>query len=209
VLSSGRHIIQLRAGIKVNGIGAVRMPYPFLKTVTIDTVLSQEKILELTPTYTYDPLTVFEWKENFENNGFTLDRMTNSDTTLVCSFSVSNPTQHYGEFHIDNARPVFQYKSTEKYEAYYSQNVFLEFDYKCDHPILVGVVLYKMQSSVETAILTINPFPSAFHHIYVDLGTTLLANSDALYFEIFFASSLQSGYTQGYGMIDNIKLLHF
>jgi hypothetical protein len=209
VLNTGNHVVQLRAGIKSNGIAANRMPYPFLNLYSIDTLLTPNNILELTPIYKYNSLTVFNWKENFENNGFTLARMSKSDTVLTVGTDPLNNQQHYGEYHIDSNHPVFQYKSNEAYEALLSSNVFLEFDYKCNYPIVVGMILNKVNSSIETDILVVNPHPNSFNHIYVNLGTTLLANIDAIDFNIFFGASLENGYDHGYAYIDNIKLLHF
>ncbi len=212
VIAEENHQIEIRPGIKVNGIGASRMAYPFLNIFKIDTFFTPGNIMEIAPVYTYNSNTVFKWLENFQNNGFTLDRMTDSDTTLEITVDSVNPQQHYGEFHIDAVRKNFQYKSAEAYNtSTVGSTVFFEFDYQSDHPMYVGLVINKIQQSVETVLIVLNPHPQSFNHIYVDIGSTLLQNPDAVDFNIVFGASLDEaeGYTTGNGKIDNIKLLHF
>jgi len=208
VIAEGAHTLTLRAGIKVNGISANRAVYPFFSFLTMDTVFTPEKVMVLTPVYTYKPETIFEWLENFQNNGFSLDRSLKSDTTLDTVNVYGN--QICGIFHIDANRNVFQYQSTE---AYYLPStggaVFLEFDYQSDHPLTVGLIVNNIQNSVENSILTLKPHPQSFNHVYVDLTYTVTQNPNALDFNVFFGASLEDGYSTGEVKIDNIKLLHF
>ena len=138
--------------------------------------------------------------------------MTDSDTTMVTETDTANISQHYAEFHIDAIHKNLQYKSSQAFDKYsVGSTVYLEFDYQCNHPIFVGIVINSFQQSVEHVLIILNPRPDSFNHIYVDIGTTLMSNPDADNFNIVFGASLdeQEGYTSGYGRIDNIKLLHF
>jgi hypothetical protein len=208
VIAEGEHALTLKAGIKVNGISANRATYPFYQYLTIDTTLTPDNILELTPVYTYRTETIFEWLENFQNNGFSLDRSTKSDTTLDTTLIYGN--QICGIFHIDANRNIFQYQSTEAYNLPTTGgSVYIEFDYECDHPFTVGLLVNNVQNTVESSILTLNPHPQSFNHVYVDLTYTCNQNPNALDFNIFFGAILESGYSTGEVKIDNIKLLHF
>lgn len=208
VLETGRHKVTLRAGIKVNGIAASRIIYPFFDMINIDTVLEEGKKVIINPVYSYKLATVFAWREDFQGNGFSLDKCLESDTLLyVITDSVGN---RYGKFSIDAIRKRFYYKSAESYVLPMNGTaIFLEFDYRCNHPITVGLLINKLQTSISTPILVINPHPTTFNHIYVDLSYVVNYNFDALNFNIIFQAALQDGYTKGEAEIDNIKLIHF
>lgn len=210
IIAEGKHNLILRAGIKVNGDSASRIIYPFYNQISIDTNFVAEKQFNLTPTFTYMPETQFVWLENFQNNGFTLDRTSNSDTLLYIVTDSINTNQKYGVFYIDTARVTFQYKSTEKYVLPSNGSaVFLELDYQCNHPFQIGVIVNKLTMSIETGIIYINPHPQSFNHIYIDLSYVISQNTDALNYNIIFGGTLESNYTKGEIKIDNIKLIHF
>lgn len=209
VLETGKHTINIRAGIKVNGIAASRAPYPFFNIVNIDTILPEGKILTITPTFSYKPETKFPWIEDFEGNGFSLDRMIGSDTILymVTDTAVNNK---YGKFSIDAIRQKFYYKSAEAYDLPVNGSaVFLELDYRCNHPFTIGLLVNKLQSSVANDIIVLNPHPHKFNHIYIDLTYTVTQNMDAIDYNVIIRGVLQDGYTQGDIEIDNLKLVHF
>ncbi len=182
--------------------------YPFYDLINIDTTLPEGKILTILPEFRYKPETIFSWIESFENNGFTLDRMIESDTALYTF--VDSSGSHFGRFYIDAIRKKFSYKSTEAY--YLPKNgsaVFLELDYRCNHPFTVGLLINKLQNSIREPILVINPHINTFNHIYVDLTPVIVNNTDAINFNILIEAVLQDGYYQGCIDIDNLKLLHF
>ncbi len=208
VLETGRHILTIRAGIKVNGIAASRAPYPFYNMLNIDTILPEGKILKLSPKFSYKSETIFAWVEDFEGNGFSLDRMTGSDTLLYTATDTNQNS--FGVFYIDAIRQKFYYKSSEAYQLPINGSaVFLELNYRCTHPFTVGLLVNKLQSSVANDILIINPHPNGFNHIYIDLTYTVTQNMDALDYNVIIRSTLQDDYTNGKIEIDNIKLLHF
>lgn len=210
VIAEGNHNLILRAGIKVNGVSSSRIIYPFYNQISIDTGFSPEQILNIIPSFTYKSETQFVWLESFQNNGYTLDKTSKSDTLLYVENDTVNTNQKYGVFYIDTARKTFQYKSTEKY--YLPSNgsaVFLELDYQCDYPFGIGLIINKLTQSVETQIIYINPHPQSFNHIYIDLSYIISQNTDALNYNIFIGSTLADGYNKGVIKIDNIKLIHF
>jgi len=208
VLETGKHLITIRAGIKVNGIAASRAPYPFYNMYNIDTILPKGEILKLNPTFSYKSETKFAWIEDFEGNGFSLDKMIGSDTIL---YVVTDSNENlYGRFNIDAIRQKFYYKSSEAYQLPINGSaVFLELDYRCTHPFTIGLLVNKLQSSIANDIIVLNPHPHSFNHIYIDLTYTVTQNMEAVNYNVIFRSVLQDGYTEGKIEIDNIKLLHF
>jgi hypothetical protein len=208
VLETGKRIITIRAGIKVNGIAASRAPYPFYEFLNIDTILPEKEIVVINPTFKYKENIKFAWIEDFQGNGYSLERMIGSDTLLMVQADSNN--SKYGVFCIDAVKQKFYYKSSEAYQLPKNGSaVFLELDYRCNHPFTIGLLVNKLQSSVAHDIIIINPHPNTFNHIYIDLTYTVTSNMDAVDFNIIFRGVLQDGYTDGKIEIDNIKLIHF
>ncbi|MCX7863376.1 MAG: hypothetical protein N2449_10325 [Bacteroidales bacterium] len=209
ILETGKHTVSIRAGIKVNGIAASRAPYPFFNIIHIDTILPEGKILSLTPVFSYKSETKFSWIEDFQGNGYSLDRMIGSDTVMYIVSDTSNNNK-FGKFTIDAIRQKFYYKSSEAFDLPVNGSaVFLELDYRCNHPFTLGLLVNKLQSSVANDIIVLNPHPHKFNHIYIDLTYTVTQNMDALDYNVIIRGVLQDGYSQGEIEIDNLKLLHF
>ena len=58
ILSEGSHNIKIRPGIKVNGIGSNRSPYPFYNIIEQTIDLQKGTVLNLSPTTTYTSASV-------------------------------------------------------------------------------------------------------------------------------------------------------
>jgi len=208
LIETGKRKITLRAGIKVNGISKNRQKYPFYKMIIIDTTIIEDFILTFYPEFEYKEDVVFKWIEDFSYNGHSLEKMPESDTLLYIQRDSSN--NYFGKFMIDNTRKNFFYKSSEEFELPKDGTpVYLELDYKCNHPFIVGVIANNIMNSITIPYLVINPHPNKYNHIYIYLTDVILKNTNAKSFNIFIRSSLQDGYNVGEFEIDNIKLLHF
>ncbi|MCX7954140.1 MAG: hypothetical protein N3A01_03000 [Bacteroidales bacterium] len=208
VLETGKRHVTIRAGIKDNGIAASRVIFPFFNKISFDTILAEQEIINLTPCFTYKSETKFAWIENFELNGHTLEKMPESDTILF--ISPEDTSNKVGKIIIDAIKQRFYYKSSHAFSLPKDGSpVYLEVDYKCNHPFTIGIIANKLQNSIVQPYITINPHPSSFNHIYINLTHCILNHSDAIDFNIFFRATLQSGYNYGKIELDNIKLLHF
>ena len=68
VIASGPANVQLEAGIKMNGVAVKRPYYPFYTADVRQMQLESKKTYTLTPSFTYEPRTIFEFKEDFEDD---------------------------------------------------------------------------------------------------------------------------------------------
>ncbi len=84
VLAKGRHKLQLRAGIMLNGISSTRVPYPFYLPIDYTDFEFFEDSVQTPPDLTteYYPGLKFAWMEDFENEGLKIDET--STRTMLC-----------------------------------------------------------------------------------------------------------------------------
>lgn len=220
VLKSGTHHLKIRAGIKVNGISATRAPYPFYNYYEQDINLVEGQVLELTPTFNYLSNTQFSFIEDFEGTGHIFyPRPGGTDTVMKIT---TIPAQVFegagsGIVGLDNNTITFFETVTDPTTKYAlptaGSPVFLELNYRCDHPFSVGVYAYTVSTggtvtnTQQFKVIDVNRSES-WNKIYVYLSP-VVTSSGANKFGVFFGclnSDLQSTITLQF---DNIKLVHF
>ncbi len=216
VLKNGLHNIIVRPGIKLNGIAATRSYYPFYKAFVINNAnLEAGKTLNISPTTTYEPFSVFKWKEDFESAGVSMERTSNSDTTLVISNDInlafkppqSEVSNYSGVIFLDMNRNVFEFRTINSYNLPIGGTpVFLELNYKTNNYFEVGVLGNTIGQQIYTTVMYLSP-NSAWNKIYINLTPTVSSMTTALDYRIFIRGVLDAGSTQGVIQLDNIKLI--
>lgn len=201
------HTIRLRAGIKKNGIDASRAYYPFYDSYTIDTLFKENGDITLIPTFTYNKSTVFEWIEDFEDPGFTLDRTLNSDTLLLREVDPNNSSNRLGAIYLDDNHPQFEYLSANTFTIK-PGDLYLELDYKANQVFTVGLVINNVSSQDVIDVIAINSKPY-MNKIYIDFSYIISQNLGAIDYGIYFKAVKQPDVDTSKIYIDNIKLLHF
>ena len=98
VLLSGKQNINIKAGIKNNGISATRVQYPFYGYFNAEITLTKDSVIELNPVvfYTNVDSIIFE---DFESNYPIIDTTKNSDTTYL-SNNTTNFEGNSGGVHL-------------------------------------------------------------------------------------------------------------
>lgn len=215
VLSSGKQKIIIRPGIKLNGISNTRNAYPFYASIEKELTLVKDSILNLgTLQTTYHPNVNFAWLESFELSGSSIDTTSKStvDLSIVSSPGLLNPDLNGTgaaliELVSDSA--IFEAATKEKFDFPGNGSaVFLEMNYKCNHPIIVGVIYMTSGSRVQRPLLTINK-SEQWNKIYVNLSVPKYDTPDANNFQIFFGIQKESGTAKASILLDNLKLVHF
>lgn len=226
ILESGKHKISLRAGIKVNGIGATRSWYPFFKTKEyIDFKLVEDSIQTITPTFEYyDANTVHvAWLEDFENAAVSLQPTSDSDTNIM---RTNDPSEAYvSNFSTYSGKVILpggEYTNCTLASFNEFTNLpttgaacMLEMDYKASFDSLTVGVIYCTNNTVTqwpllnlAATDTVNAVPAnKWRKIYVNIGPVVVANPGADYFKIFLSHTNSTNKTQ-YFYLDNLKLLY-
>ena len=206
VLHEGSSNIFINAGIKNNGIAASRVRYPFYSNVQIDTVLTPANTLVLSPTVSYLSETIFDWYENFQDPGISIDTTSLSDVAIT---NVNSNGSQVASILLEGDLVDFQARSVNTYEfPEPSTSLYLEMDYICDHEFVVGLFIYESGSTTNQAVMQIHPI-EYWNKIYIDLTYISTINYAADNYSVYFAASKEDTTERASIMLDNIKLLHF
>lgn len=211
VLEKGIHKVEIRPGVKMNGVAATRIIYPFFKPITLENCrLTPDSITIINKSTIYYDNTVFPWIENFESESLSLVAGTNSDTTISKTNvdSLVFEGNYSGIVYIDEENPVFEGVS---YEAYIlpqlGSPVFIELNYKIDNIITAGIYSQTQSQIISSPIVNINT-SDKWKKIYINITPNVSAATNALDFKIFFGSVKTEDVDNPVILLDNIKLVH-
>jgi len=215
VLASGKQDLEIRPGIKLNGIGATRAPYPFYKPFVIDNFNFVEDSVQIVRPVTsyYDNLT-FAWTEDFEGSGTSLEKTTASDTIIAKTSPADHPdawlspySSFSGKVQLDAEHEVFQIASFLSYELPdQGKAVLLELDYKCDREFGVGMIANLSSSTLMLPLVVVNK-SETWNKIYINLGPNVSAYTTAKNFKIYFESD-RGDQDEANFYFDNIKVIY-
>ena len=209
VLNEGKHILKIRAGIKVNGIADTRDKYPFYDFFTENINLIRGATIEVNPVVEYFNTTVFEWIEDFNGVGISLEPKSNSDTTIknINASSLVFEGNGSGEIIMDSNMDFAEVFTSSDYQLPKNKTpVYLELNYKNNFVFTIGIYANNPTQSIQNNIIWINP-SSEWNKIYIDLTQHVSQEINALDFKIFFGV-LNSNNESPEIYLDNIKLLH-
>lgn len=219
VLKSGASEIRILPGIKLNGIAETRAAYPFFNPIVVPVTLKHENVTNINNLKTtYNIKTVFAWIEDFENPNITLDTTINSDVKIVrvgdpaLSSILPGESNHWAaKVSINNDSSYFECVSHNDYKftnnGDIESSVFMELNYKTNCKFTVGLIAYGSQT-LRKPVLVINP-SSSWNKIYINFTPTILANSNATKFKVYFTAQKAENGPDAEILFDNIKLLHF
>lgn len=219
ILKSGNVNIKIFPAIKNNGISATKKIYPFLQPYTVYAELVQNETLTLHPETFYMSSTNF-FIENFEDASIMIE----SDLNYPGSFIIESDPAILGEFNntsylrvnLDNTADTIWVANTNFSSILGSdlprgRDVYLEIDYYNTNSIITGLLAVSPTSTKTNWNIQMNaqnPTDVKWKKIYIDLRE-LISNSepDAL-FEHIFQATIDEGDSEGYIILDNIKIVH-
>ncbi len=211
VLAEGRHKVEIRAGIKQNGIAATRVAYPFYKPITKnDFLLTPDSISVLNEKTEYYGNTVFAWMEDFENyNNISIEKTTKSDTAITQTTENAFQGKYSGKISLGIEKPFYEgaIKNAVVLPGLYKP-VFVELNYKIENILTLGLITQTMTSIIQNPILNINK-TDRWKKIYINYTPAVNRNSSAIDFKVLLGSNLVSGLNEATILIDNIKLLYW
>lgn len=209
VLKSGDVKVDIRPGIKINGIGALRTPYPmylpYIKTIN----LKEGEITKLTPSTSYDSHFNFEINEQFNISGTIFSKTDYSDTNIIITPS-TNPINNgsYGTLKINKEKESFGIcTNLNKVIPKTGVPVFIEMDYKCNHPFTVGVYINFANQRTGHSILNINP-NTQWNKIYINLTEVATREVNAQSYDLVISSQLIEEQDSAEFNFDNIRLIY-
>jgi hypothetical protein len=212
VLFEGNHKITIKAGIKVSGISMTRAVYPFYEIYSQDANLVKDSIININPSVIYNSSNIFHWKENFEDGGITIEKTTQSDTSITKTSNIAEVFEdvYSGVIYLDETRPFFEGQSIADYNIPLGQTVFLELNYKTNNQFTIGVTAQYSNSISKNEILVVNK-SSEWNKIYINLSERirdLYNNNNPPTYKILFRATKETDVSQAKILLDNIKLLY-
>lgn len=233
VLAKGLTEVRVDPGIKLNGIAALRSPYPFYKPViqdvdlregeevnlNTDTLFTGDGFVPYTMATTYYDNLRFLWMEDFEDPSLSLDSTTKSLTDIGRTEPANNPeaflasySKYSGLMLLDEDKYLIDVATNVGNDDGFilpqaGQYVFLEFDYKNNNYFTAGFYARELSQIIQHPVLNMNP-STGWKKIYVNLTPGVSSQINAIDFNIFFGAMKESSVDEPRILIDNIKLIH-
>jgi len=217
ILADGKHKLEIRPGVKVNGISSTRAPYPMLKPIVFEEFdFHPDSIQELNNlTFKYYDNVTFAWIEDFEQSSITIQETSNSDTAIKRTLPSNNPeaylsntSLHSGQINVTVDKPYYSGWSLFAYELPKLESpVILELDYKTDTYVTVGLFVHYPGGYESKPLIVLN-HSDEWKHIYINFTPTVSQHANAIDYKVHFEAGRETGSTKSNIYLDNIKLTY-
>jgi len=208
ITSGSQGSLLLEPGITINGLTSFETPYPFYTADTSTLITNPGKIKNTQPITGYNQAATMRFIDDFEFGTQFTRYSSGSPDSIV---KVTDPSMVYegkGAGYID-------LKSTADSSEIISQkgfpmpagDAYLEINYKCSVPFYIGGAGTDANGDIFPAYYLIGIRPSdTWKKLYVSLQTLEATYTQATTFYITIKTSVPSGQTSGYVLLDNIKV---
>ena len=233
VLATGLTEIRVDPGIKLNGIAALRSPYPFYKSIiqevfleelvevnlNSDTLFMGNDYVPYTMKTTYYDNLKFVWIEDFEDPSLSLDSTSKSKGDIERTSPANNPeaflssySKYSGLMVLDSVAWLLEVATNVGNNSGFvlpkvGEPVFLELDYKNDHYFTAGLYVNEYSQIIQHSVVNMNP-STEWNKIYINLTPSVSSQVNAIDYNIFFGALKDSNREDARILIDNVKLIH-
>lgn len=210
VLQEGLHRLEIRPGIKMNGIAATRVIYPFYKPIVKENYMFiPGSIGEINETTTYYDNVKFLWMEDFESQ-LSIEETTKSDTVLIRTQEEGEVFEgaYSGKINLNTEDDLYEGASELAYLLpRKNEPIFVEVDFKINNVLTFGLFSQGFSEIYQEGLVNLNT-TDTWKKIYINYTPAVNRNSTAIDFKIFLGSVLQTDLSNAELLIDNIKLVH-
>lgn len=213
VLAAGEHKISIGAGVMVNGLTALRAPYPFYRFYSENSIpLMEGEIREINPVVTYFDSLQFAFMANFDDlSGSKLEAAGASDTTIALTSNPEHVFEGAGSMLAALYRDsgFIEFQMVEAVELpKQGTTVYLELNYKTTHILNVGLKANYISSGTVSAPL-VSLYPSTeWNKIYINLTRQVSQQINAANYRVYFYAPKPAGSGQMELFIDNMKIVY-
>ena len=213
VLAQGLNELEIRPGIKLNGISSTRVPYPFYEPIVYeDFNFIPDSTRKLSnPKAGYYQNLIFAWMEDFEGSGISIEENPASDTTIVKVLRQNSPdpnTKYAGAIYLTEDNPIYSGATNEAYAIpKQGSPVLMEIDYKINNYLATGLLIRDPGGYVKVPLLILN-HSADWNKIYVNLGPNLSLHPQASEYRVYFEAGLDHDKNSSTMYLDNIKIIH-
>lgn len=211
VVKEGLTTIRVSAGIKVNGIVSTPDIYTFYERYQLEVDLAPGRIDSIFPVTSYTDFSVFPFLEDFEvSNAFIDDRDGNPETRveLISGDDVFEGARS-GYIQLDGFNNFIQVASLPILTTLPTNrsDVFLEFNYKTNTQLGVGLVGSGQGLPGQNAVLIVLRPRDDWNKLYLELGPTLFASQLEGY-QVLITAQHTNGGVPTEIFIDNFKIVN-
>jgi hypothetical protein len=209
IQQTGEVNLKVRAGIFNNGQSNDRADYPFYTTYEQNLVLNPEQEIELKPEVEYFPGAIIgdPWSgEDFES-GANFEYSPVSDTTFIREANPDDVFEgYYGLGYLEPEQDFFEaWTPTFSNIPRDGRAVYLEFNYKSTHDIVVAVFTNNQTSRNSIVFFRSRP---TWTKVYVKLSSVFSVLSGASNYNLTFGYKKAVG-EEGKLFVDNFKLVRY
>lgn len=208
VLEEGKKKVVVRPGIMMNGISSTRIPYPFFKEYTLESVmLEKEEIDTLQPVVEYVDDIAIPFREDFEGESLHMTYK-DSDTTFIIENNQPYEGIGSGKVVLEGSKLLFQAVSDTSYKLpYQGQSVFLELNFKTNTNVSTGLIAITDQGENHRPIVGLNP-TDHWKKIYINLTHTIGSSYPTRNFKVFLSILRKDDEPEAEVYFDNLKVIH-
>jgi hypothetical protein len=219
VLKEGVHKLEIRPGIKLNGISDTRAPNPCFQPIIVSNFnLVPDSIVLANGVSTYYNNAEFVWIEDFEDASLSIFKSANSDTGIYRTQPAGAP-QAYIDEHSEYSGICYLDKTNNYLELVSDDGngqgfvfdrgdfIFLEINYTNNIPLEVGVYIKLNDNTVEDRSYLMVSASEAWNKIYVNFTPIVNETVNAVDFKIYFRGQLPLNDVSAFIILDNLKLV--
>jgi hypothetical protein len=201
--------ITISPGVAYSGLGYASL-YPFFTSDTLTLTPAPGKIMNTKPTIRYVDAAVFNFKEDFETgNSFIKTNIDNTaDTSLVRTNAPGTVFEGGGSgvIYVDANHPTSENISNDDFPIKTGQ-AYIELNYKCNTSFQVGLQTSK-QGTIFYEYLGGLRAKDSWNKVYIGISEFTGTYQGATY-RIMIKTGLDEGVSNGYVLIDNIKVISY
>ncbi len=212
VLAEGLNDLQIRPGIKLNGISSTRVPYPFYEPIEYEDfqfVADSTHVIHHPVADYYEDL-LFSWMEDFEGAGLSLDENPASDTVIVRVVRENSPepeTKYAGAIFLSDENPIYSAASYNAFEMpRQGSPALMELEWKSDNYLNTGLLIRDPGGYVKVPLLILK-HSETWNKVYINLGPNLSLHPQASEYRVYFEAGIDNDKDFSTIYIDNIKVI--
>ncbi len=209
-MENNLHTFIIYPGIKVNGISATRIKYPYYERFEIDTILEQDSVIHITPSTSYKEQTNLYFSQSesqFENGNNILEASLLSDTMPITQSQVVFQGEKSLGIFLEQSNDYFHITNTEALNL--SDNTFLELNFKSSIGFNVGLMITSNIPNVSDQKQELIQLYASdeWKKTYLDLTPLINMGNENSQYKIYFEGFYDSNQVVNAVYLDNLNLV--
>jgi len=217
ILEEGNARITIYAGIKDDGVSAIRKIYPFYTNYVVDKFLTPGIVDTISPTCTYfDPPLCNINKEEFEDAGikFVADPSSTINVAKTNQLGEVFENQYSGKITMNSTDLLMKSLYTTNFQfPGNGGQAYVEINYKNNIEFTIGLEITEPLNVINTDNTRINPSYDdddnlIWKKIYVNLTDVINLHPNATNYRVYIKAVNSEGASGKFILIDNFKVLY-